>query len=90
MISLVRLPRQRENRSTFHAGQELAAKEFRYLRILIVRTSVYLYSALLATYKEYITTNTGQGSISIHKDTFSQRPVFLLNSRFPIVYATLQ
>lgn len=84
MISLVKPLRQRENRSTFHAGQELAAKEFRYLRILIVRTSVYSHLTPLAINKERIATSTGQGSISIRGDTFSQRLVFLLNSRFPL------
>ena len=55
-ISPSLLPRQRPNRYTFRAGQNLPDKEFRYLRTVIVTAAVYrgfnsMLSHLLLTFR---------------------------------------
>ena len=66
--------RQWGSRYAIRAGRNLPAKEFRYLRTVIVTAAVYR--------------GTGQASDPIHRLATSQSPVFLVNSRYPRFSAT--
>ena len=84
-ISLSPRLRQRRSRYTIRAGQNLPDKEFRYLRTVMVTAAVYwdfknqLIIKIIT--KIYSPSSTGQVSEPIHKFSFLQIPVFLLNSR---------
>ena len=66
------LLRQRPSRYAIRAGQNLPDKEFRYLRTVIVTAA----------------SSTGQASAPILQLAFSQKPVFLINSRLGLFTAT--
>src|SRR5690606_25279777 len=85
--------RQRGSRYAIRAGRNLPDKEFRYLRMVIVTTAVYRRldsqprhpkASNQSSYRSV----TGQASVRIQRLTTSHGPVFLINSRFPLVSAT--
>lgn len=85
-ISLGPCWRQRGSRYTIRAGRYLCDKEFRYLRTVRVTAAVYrgFHSKLHFSFQP---SSTGQVSDSIHRVTTWQSPVFLRNSRYPLVCA---
>ena len=89
-ISLSSYWRQQDSRYAIHAGHQLNAKEFRYLRTVRVTAAVYrrLQKKLKPTFS-FSHAGTGQASASILLFTNLQRPVFLLNSRCPRFCANL-
>ena len=84
--------RQQRSRYAIRAGRNLPDKEFRYLRMVIVTTAVYwgLNSPLRPkglTGPLNLPAPGRRQSIYINF-TSSHGPVFLINSRFPLVSAT--
>jgi hypothetical protein len=83
--------RQRGSRCTIHAGQQLTAKEFRYLRTVRITAAVYCRYSLRARYlhKWYSAQIriTLQHRAGVRPYTYFmnlQSPVFLVNSRSPL------
>ena len=86
-ISPGALSRQRSNHYAFRAGRNLPDKEFRYLRTVIVTAAVYRgfnseREPLLLTFRH-------RAGVRPYTSpwTASQSPVFLVNSRHPLVCA---
>src|SRR4029079_19742719 len=82
--------RQLGSRYAIRAGRNLPDKEFRYLRMVIVTTAVYwgLNSELLRAADPCSEPfSTGQASVGIHRLATWHGPVFLVNSRYPLVSA---
>ena len=85
-------PRQRPDRYAFRAGRNLPDKEFRYLRTVIVTAAVYrgfgspLRSEELTDPLDLPAPGRRQTLYVVL--TTSQSPVFLVNSRYPLLSAT--
>ena len=76
--------RQWEGRYAIHAGRNLPAKEFRYLRT--VRVTAAVYEAYTLRKNALFSLNgTGQASDAIRHIAILLSPVFLINSRHPLV-----
>ena len=88
-ISLSQCWRQRGSRYAIRAGRNLPDKEFRYLRTVIVTAAVYLGLQFRACTPPFNLPGTGQASDPIRRLATSQSPVFLINSRHPLVCAPL-
>ncbi len=85
-ISLSRCWRQRGSRYAIRAGRNLPDKEFRYLRTVIVTAAVYRgFNSVLAHL--LLTFRHRAASDPIRRLATSQSPVFLVNSRHPLVCA---
>ncbi len=84
-ISLSLCWRQRGSRYTIHAGRNLPDKGFRYLWTVIVTAAVYWGLDRMLRTSGVSLASTGQVSDSILHLTIWQSPVFLINSRFPLV-----
>ena len=68
-ISPSLLPRQRPNRYTFRAGQNLPDKEFRYLRTVIVTAAVYWgFNSMLS---HFLLTFQHRAGVSIYTSAFA-------------------
>ena len=84
--------RQWGSRYAIHAGRNLPDKEFRYLRTVIVTAAVYRgFSSLLRS--EELTDLLNLPALGRRQTLYvvlstSQSPVFLVNSRHPLVSAT--
>ena len=82
-ISLSLCWRQQDSRYAIHAGHQLNAKEFRYLRTVRVTAAVYWGFGLKPKDFFLYSCSTGQASVLIHLLANQQRPVVLLTSRCP-------
>ena len=84
--------RQRGSRYTIRAGRNLPDKEFRYLRTVIVTAAVYRgFGSPLRSEELTDPLNLpapGRRQTLYVLLTSSQSPVFLVNSRYPLVSAT--
>ena len=76
--------RQQESRYTIHAGRQLCAKEFRYLWTVKIQPS-FTGASLLSAKIKVLPSSTGQVSDFLHGVTSLQNPVFLVNSRSPLI-----
>ena len=92
-ISLSPWLRQWGSRYAIRAGRNLPAKEFRYLRTVIVTAAVYRgFNWKLRDYSLTSPLNLpapGRRQTLYVILTISQSPVFLINSRYPLLSATL-
>ena len=91
-ISLSPWLRQWGSRYAIRAGRNLPAKEFRYLRTVIVTAAVYRGFGLQLRSEELTASLNlpapGRRQTLYVILTISQSPVFLINSRYPLFSAT--